>query len=94
VHIARFLQPLERETGGRRRGNSFRSAHDFRPSRVSNYYITLSEPQVEPVQNSDGEEDSASHQEAPEAVSKASEDVSQPSKKTKQSNNLSHAIPL
>jgi len=83
-----------KETGGRRGSNSFRSAHDFRPSRVSNYYITLSKPQVEPVQNSNGEEDSASYQETPKAVSKASEDVSQPSKETKQSNNLSHAIPL
>jgi hypothetical protein len=56
--------------------------------------IPLDNPQVKPVQNSDGKEDSASHQEAPKAMSKAGEDVSQPSKETKQSNNLSHAIPL
>jgi len=31
------------------------------------------------VKDADREKDSASHQEAPEAVSKASEDVSQPS---------------
>jgi len=78
VHIARFLQPLGRETGGRRRGNSFRSAHDFRPSRVSKHCISV-KPQIEPVKNADREKDSASYQEAPESVSKASEDVSQPS---------------
>ena len=46
------------------------------------------------MQNSNREKDSASHQEAPKAVSKASEDVGQPCEKTKKSNNLSHAIPL
>jgi len=64
-----------KETSGRRGSNSFRNGDQAIPSRVSNYYITLIHPQVEPVQNSDGEKDSASHQEAPKALSKASEDV-------------------
>jgi hypothetical protein len=46
------------------------------------------------VKDANREKDSASHQETPETVSKAREDVSQPCKETKQSNNLSHAIPL
>ena len=42
------------------------------------------------MQDADREKDSASHQEPPKALRKASEDVSQPSSYTRQTNKLSH----
>jgi len=78
VHKASSQTSRKKQAAGGR--YSLRNGDQAIPSRVSNYYITSIEPQVEPVQNSDGKEDSASYQEAPKAVSKASEDVSQPCK--------------
>jgi hypothetical protein len=42
------------------------------------------------MQDANGKKDSASHQEAPEAMCKASEDVGKPSKETQESNELTH----
>jgi len=42
------------------------------------------------VKNSDWKEDSARYKEAPEALCKASEDMSKPSSAEKAKNNLSH----
>jgi hypothetical protein len=82
-----------KETGGRRGSNSFRSAHDFRSSRVSKHCIS-GKPEKEPVQDAYWKKDSTSYQEAPEGIRKASEDVSQPCCKTNQCKYLAHAIPL
>ena len=44
------------------------------------------------MQYANGEKDSASHQEAPKALCKASEDVGKPSSSTKAKNDLSHHL--
>jgi len=74
VHKARFLTAPLRRNGGRRRGNSFRLGDQAQPSRVSKHCISA-KPQKKPVKYANGKKDSASHQEAPETMCKASEDV-------------------
>ena len=50
--------------------------------------FSLFEPKIKAVQDADGEHDCASNQEAPQALCKASEDVSKPSKKAGESNDV------
>jgi hypothetical protein len=52
------------------------------PEVFKSHVNSLVNPQIEAVEDANREKDSASHQETPETVSKASEDVSQPSCKT------------
>ena len=46
------------------------------------------------MKDANGKKDSASYQEAPEAVCKASEDVGKPGKETQESNELTHHLSL
>jgi hypothetical protein len=55
---------------------------------------TSVKPQIHPMQNPNGKKDCTSYQKAPKAVSKASEDVCQPSKETQKSNELTHHLSL
>jgi hypothetical protein len=50
-------------------------------------------PEIEPMQDADGEEDRASQKETPQAVSKTSEDVSKPRKETRETNDPHHSSP-
>jgi hypothetical protein len=93
VHYSRLLKLPSERNGGRRGSNSFRSAHDFRPSRVSKHF-TSTKPKVKPVKDAYWKKDSASHQESPKALCKASEDMGKPSGSTECKNDLSHHLSL
>jgi hypothetical protein len=67
---------------------------DHATAKPSGKNYTSVKPKVEPVKNSDWKKDSASYQEAPKAMCKASEDVCQPRNKTQKSNELTHHLSL
>jgi hypothetical protein len=52
--------------------------------------FSLFEPEIKAVQYSDGEHDCASYEEAPQALCKAGEDVSEPCKKAGKSYDVAH----
>jgi hypothetical protein len=52
--------------------------------------IVSAKPQVKPVKDADWKKDSASHQEAPKPLSKASEDMGQPSSQHRKANYVAH----
>jgi hypothetical protein len=52
--------------------------------------FSLLKPEIKAVQYSDGEHDCASYEEAPQALCKASEDVSEPCKKAGKSYDVAH----
>jgi len=63
---------------------------EIRPNLAVFQNIVSVKPKVKPVKNSDWKEDSASYQEAPKALCKASEDMGKPSSAAKAKNDLSH----
>ena len=52
------------------------------------------DPQVEPVQNSNGKKDSASYQESPQALTKAGKDVGKPCNEAQNPNDRAHGVLL
>jgi hypothetical protein len=77
VHKARFLQPLGEETAAGEGVTLF--GREIRPNLAVFQNIVSAKPQEKPVKNPNREKDSASNQEPPESLRKASEDVSEPS---------------
>jgi hypothetical protein len=51
---------------------------------------TSVKPKPHPMQDANGKKDSASYQEAPKAMCKASEDMGKPGKETQESNKSTH----